>query len=247
MNQSESIKELAQALVKAQGEMGTLAKDSTGQVGSQKTNYASLTAVIDVVGPAFRNNGLAYTQFPIAAPEGRIGLRTILLHTSGEWIEDVCELPVQNTAQGHGSGLTYARRYALQAIAGIAAEDDDGAGAMPTRPAGKAQNRQQSQWGGDETPRDVSRPPAANKSTGWKPERLNQILADHGLKRTDLAVELGPVNQQNFTDKVNGWLSSHDGKSLNDLADAVVEHMKVTPADLTPTSDVRQPQMAGVS
>lgn len=138
MSQSESIKEISAALVKAQQEMGVLAKDANGQVGSQRVRYASLEAVVDVVGPAFHNNGLAYTQFPIRAGAGMVGLKTKLIHISGEWMEEEFELPAQATAQGYGSGLTYARRYALQAVAGIAPEDDDGAAAMPAKkPAGR--------------------------------------------------------------------------------------------------------------
>ncbi len=132
MNRSDSIKELAGALAKAQGEMPPLAKDATGQVGQQKTRYASLDAVIDVISPVFAANGIAIVQFPISAGP-RVGVETIITHTSGEWMSHEFMLPALETAQGFGSGLSYARRYALLAVSRIAPEDDDGAAAMPAR------------------------------------------------------------------------------------------------------------------
>ena len=128
MKQSESIAALAKALVAAQAEMGGAVKDSANPFF--KSKYADLTSVVRAIKEPFANHGLAYTQFPICA-ENRAGVVTRLLHESGEWLEEEFTMPlVKNDPQGFGSALTYCRRYALQALAGIPAADDDAESAM---------------------------------------------------------------------------------------------------------------------
>jgi len=127
MDKSDSIKELAVAMCKAQSEMGGAHKGAKNPFF--KSKYADLGAVVEAVKEPFTNNGLSYVQFPIEN-NGRIGIETILMHKSGEWMS--CPFTVQLTkqdAQGAGSALTYCRRYSLQAVAGIPSEDDDGNGA----------------------------------------------------------------------------------------------------------------------
>lgn len=124
MNKSESIKELSTALCKAQKSMGSASKDSVNPFF--KSDYADLLSVVNAVKVPFSENGLSYSQFPIFN-DGFVGVETILMHESGEWIESELLLPMKKPdAQAAGSAITYARRYALQAIAGIPAEDDDG-------------------------------------------------------------------------------------------------------------------------
>ena len=117
MKQSESINNLAAALVKAQAEMGGAVKDSSNPFF--KSKYADLTSVVRAVKEPFAKHGLAYTQFPICS-EGAVGVVTRLIHESGEWLEAEYTLPmVKADPQAAGSAITYARRYALQAMAGI--------------------------------------------------------------------------------------------------------------------------------
>ena len=124
MNKSESIKNLAIAMNKAQAEMGGAAKDSANPFF--KSKYADLGAVVHAVKEPFANNGLSYVQFPIE-DAGRIGVETILMHESGEWMSNLFTVALtKQDAQQAGSALTYCRRYALQAVAGIPSEDDDG-------------------------------------------------------------------------------------------------------------------------
>jgi len=128
MNQSESIAKLSTALVKAQAEMSGAVKDSANPFF--KSRYADLEAVIKAIKEPFAKHGLAYTQFPITGDNG-IGVTTRLIHESGEWIECGFFLPMTKAdPQAAGSAITYARRYALQAMAGIPAVDDDAEGAM---------------------------------------------------------------------------------------------------------------------
>ena len=124
MNKSDSIIELAKALCKAQNEMSGASKAKDNPFF--KSKYADLSEVIKAIKAPFANNGLSYSQFPIE-DNGRIGVETILMHESGEWLSQsyTVQLDKQN-AQGAGSAITYCRRYALQAIAGIPSEDDDG-------------------------------------------------------------------------------------------------------------------------
>jgi len=128
MKSSESIKALAEALCKAQSEMGGAVKDSSNPFF--KSSYADLTSVIKAIKESFAKNNLSYTQFPISDEFG-VGVVTRLMHTSGEWMENSYTLPlVKRDPQAAGSAITYARRYALQSIAGIPTADDDAESAM---------------------------------------------------------------------------------------------------------------------
>ena len=123
MLQSETIIELSKAMAKAQAEMGGAVKDSSNPFF--KSSYADLTSVIKAIKEPFANNGLSFVQFPISAPD-HIGVTTRLMHESGEWLESECFLPLTKAdPQSCGSILTYCRRYALSAMCGIPAVDDD--------------------------------------------------------------------------------------------------------------------------
>ena len=130
MNKSENISNLAKALCKAQNEMGGAVKDSKNPFF--KSNYADLTSVIKAIKEPFYNNGLSYSQFPITSEGGSgIGVVTVLMHSSGEWLESEFYLPMaKKDAQGGAQCVTYARRYSLQSMAGIPSADDDAEAAM---------------------------------------------------------------------------------------------------------------------
>ncbi len=137
MNKSDSIQKLATALCKAQNEMSGAVKDANNPFF--KSKYADLGAVVKAVKEPFANNGLSYSQFPILE-DSKVGVETILMHESGEWMSGVIVLPMtKQDPQAAGSAITYARRYALQSIAGIPSEDDDGNTA--TKPAAKMQTK----------------------------------------------------------------------------------------------------------
>ncbi len=132
MEKSESIKNLAMAMSKAQGEMGGAVKAKDNPFF--KSKYADLSAVIQAVKEPFANNGLSYVQFPINDNE-KIGVETILMHSSGEFLSTSYTVKAnKQDAQGAGSVITYCRRYALQSIAGIPSEDDDGNAASSKNP-----------------------------------------------------------------------------------------------------------------
>lgn len=141
MKTSSSIGAIAPALVAAAAELQPVSKDATNPAFRNK--YATLDAIMEQVRPVLARHGLAVLQTG-TAPEtidGRlvaVGIETMLLHKSGEWIASSVTLPVEKlTAQGAGSAISYGRRYGLSAILGLTAEDDDGqaASARPAAPA----------------------------------------------------------------------------------------------------------------
>lgn len=119
-----SISELAAALVKAQAAMEGAKKDSTNL--HFKASYADLASVWDAIRGPLTSNGLAIMQWPRVV-EGGVEVHTVLIHSSGQSIRDTLWMPcAQMTPHGVGSAITYARRYALMSLAGVAPVDDDG-------------------------------------------------------------------------------------------------------------------------
>ena len=126
MRTSESIKSIAAALCKFQQECESPKKSAVNP--HFKNKYAPLEEIIKAVTPTMVKHGLSHFQ-STSADGDSVVVTTVLMHTSGEFIEsDPLRLPMgKATAQGAGSSLTYARRYSLCAILGIAAEEDDDA------------------------------------------------------------------------------------------------------------------------
>lgn len=124
MDRSESIENLAKAFVKFQAEVTNPA--NTADNPFFKSRYAPLNEVLNLVRPILTKYGLAVIQNPSTQGES-VTVTTIIIHESGEWIKlDPLTLKAdKNTAQGVGSAITYARRYALSAALGISSEDDD--------------------------------------------------------------------------------------------------------------------------
>ena len=125
MNKSESITDLATALCLAQGEIGGAVKNNTNP--HFKSAFADLESVIKVIKPAFLKHGLSFVQLPITSEGGKgIGVSTMLMHSSGQWIEGEYLLPLEKvTPQGAGAAITYARRYGLVSLVGIPQVDLD--------------------------------------------------------------------------------------------------------------------------
>jgi hypothetical protein len=143
---SETIGAIAAALAKAQGELSNPEKSLTATIrspfpreGDRTFRYASLASGLDIVRKSLGQHEIATVQTTaIDQGSGQIRLTTLLAHASGEWISSdwpVC--PISETANPHrmGAALTYARRYALFALVGIAGEDDLDAPDILTEPA----------------------------------------------------------------------------------------------------------------
>lgn len=116
---------IAAALAACQGELTNPPKTKTVRTAKYSYSYADLSEIIDHVRPTLAKHKLAYVQMPIIHENGKNVLHTRLMHESGQFFESTYPLPSQAAAQEMGSAITYARRYSLCAILGIAAEDDD--------------------------------------------------------------------------------------------------------------------------
>ncbi len=124
MNTSEIINEIATALAKAQGEIANPTKEAENP--HFRSRYADLASGINAVKNALSANGIAVVQATYMS-EDVMMLSTRLVHSSGQWFGSeypVIKFPCKH--QEAGSALTYSRRYALFALAGIAGDDDDG-------------------------------------------------------------------------------------------------------------------------
>ena len=171
MLKSESIKEIAKALGLAQNQMSGAVKDSKNPFF--KSNYADLSSVIAAIKEPFSANNLSYSQFPVYG-DNKVGVETILMHISGEWLSSVLLLPMtKQDPQAAGSAITYARRYALQSVAGIPSEDDDANGATHSKKAAKDYTADiKAYW-------DT---PEANRPAYWKalPTEIKQAIVAAG-------------------------------------------------------------------
>lgn len=152
---SESITKITPALIKAQGDFAPAVKAKVNP--HFKSKYVPLDAVLDAIAEPLRANGIAILQ-QTDVEDAQTILVTRLVHESGEWIAGRYPVhPVKADPQGEGSALTYARRYALMALVGIAPEDDDGnaATAAANKPVSDDQAATIRDWitetGSDET------------------------------------------------------------------------------------------------
>lgn len=130
---SPTLSAIGPALAKAQAEVEGAAKAKDNP--QFRSKYADLSAVWDACRSALTSNGLSVVQSPGEIADGRMGMTTLLLHSSGEWMRGYLTIPLGKVdAQAYGSATTYARRYALAAFVGVAPEDDDGNAASAAAP-----------------------------------------------------------------------------------------------------------------
>lgn len=216
--QSEQVNELFAALAKAQAEMGHAKKVSENPFF--KSNYADLASVVDTCRPHLAKHGLAVIHLPESADGVLVTVRCRLTHASGQWIE--CGLtvrPVKADPQGIGSAITYARRYTLAAIVGVATEDDDGNAASGN--------------GGKESPapqRAVA--PKADKPTDARTAFIAAVKRWSGVSQEDLPDALkfikakcGVTGEKATAEeltKMHQYVLAQE-KSKTDFADAMKE------------------------
>lgn len=111
-------------LLELQKAIGAIAKDSKNPFF--KSNYFDINKLIQEVKPELNKLGLVLLQ-PLSHIEGHSAIKTLLIDTEGgETIEDITPLPTNTDPQKMGSAITYYRRYALQSLLFLQAEDDDG-------------------------------------------------------------------------------------------------------------------------
>lgn len=126
MEKSASIENIAKALVKFQSECPVIELDREVEVktktgGAYKFKYATFGNIVETTKPILAKNGLSFCQ-PVQ-PDGSV--TTIIMHESGEFIASTLSIKGEQTPQGIGSSISYAKRYSLSSILGIVSEDDD--------------------------------------------------------------------------------------------------------------------------
>ncbi len=166
MKMSESIKELAGALIAVQAELPTFLKDKTAGGGEKvfTYSYVGLDTVMPQALAILGKHDIALTQTVGTGEAGGSNLTTTFLHISGEWLTDTQPLLlVREDPKAQGSAITYARRYGLMAAIGmVAEEDDDGQAASKprrkaaTRPAQKSPAPKKAANAGQANPNQIS-------------------------------------------------------------------------------------------
>ena len=256
---SNSIGTLAAALAKAQGELvnpekslvATIRADARG--GAERTfRYAPLSSGLDIVRKILGRHEIATVQTTSIDPAaGMINLTTVLAHASGEWIASdwpVCATGDAATPHHMGAALTYARRYALFALVGIAGEDDLDAPDLvtPANPTSQPEKPQPSVKGhlNGSRPRPAQRPTVAgNAST---PSQISKPILETGLSaglRDRLIAELPNLGS---SDEAAMWalrslgekntLTAADAKKVEDAFQAKVATLVGRDADAGPSS-----------
>jgi hypothetical protein len=179
-NNTNENKALSEALVKAVGELSNVAKTAANPYF--KSKYAPLDAIIDATRPVLAKHGLAVIQEPLFM-EGTAGVETIIIHKDGASCSSTLLLPLKDQSpQGVGSAITYARRYALAAVLGIASEDDDD-GNVST-----GLHKKQEPAPAKSPVREVSKEEAKATAT-WKNVEITNIREIQGKKSTFFCIE----------------------------------------------------------
>lgn len=190
---STPFNEIAAALAKAQLSVRSATKDNTNP--HFKSSYASLASVWDACHEALNTNGIAIVQIPSLLADGTPALVTMLAHASGQWFRATYKIkPVKDDPQGFGSAVTYARRYSLAAMTGVAPRDDDDGGEVAMGRGGEKQGG----WDKlrDDEPKQETKPSSA-------PVEFKQITDTTDALPDDIADarrELQPFKGKKFAE-----------------------------------------------
>jgi hypothetical protein len=145
MNHSESTKNIFAALTMAQAKMPHAPFDALNPF--LKNEYATLGSVIETAKPVLAEFKLAVTQLVVSGDNNNIGVETVLVHESGEWISEVCMISFgeekgKSFAQVAGSVISYLRRYSFAAIIGLYADKDDDGNSVPEKKSVKEKKKE---------------------------------------------------------------------------------------------------------
>jgi hypothetical protein len=206
---SETIGAIAAALAKAQAELTNPEKSLTAVIAvpagdrradreSKTFRYAPLSSGLEIVRKTLSKHEIAAVQTTaIDQAAGLVRLTTMLAHSSGEWLSSewpVCA--VTETASPHrmGAALTYARRYALFTLVGIAGEDDTDAEQIANgAPAHKRDDQTGSEWM-DRRPEDVPKRPRSGHAAD-APTRLLASFRPSQTKRTRASIKISILDE----------------------------------------------------
>lgn len=211
MNHSESIVKLSFALTKAQAELKSAPFNKKNPFLNNRP-YADLGSHIDTAKPVLAKYGLAVSQLVTSDGDGKIGVETVLLHESGEWISALVMLPPseekgKSSAQVAGSIISYFRRYSLAAILGMYSdEEDDGAGS-PSQPGTQTQGQRAAANKTQAGEKPTTQAPAGNgngtqKAAAYVPEQWTPETAAEVV--TPKKTKIGSLNTDDLSKFIAG-------------------------------------------
>lgn len=179
---SVNIADIATALSKAQSELDSAKKDSSGY----GYNYSDLASVINTSKPVLSKHGLAVVQLVGKQTNGNVEITTILTHSSGQFFKSVATLPViemkgTNAAQNAGASLSYLRRYAYQAIIGQPSEDNDASSKGLDKPATSAKFKKATPAKKVEANTEESKGESSDKPNFRRKKKEETTASDGGL------------------------------------------------------------------
>lgn len=192
-HQSAEVDKIFAAVVALQSEINNPKKSKQGH----GYKYAELSQIIELSREPLATNGLAVTQY-CATVDGQSHLVTQMIHSSGQWIRGFYPLEkagmrAVNDAQQMGAAMTYARRYNLAAILGVAQEDDDAA-SIPAQRKQQSQHQQQQQL--QKVAVDVLEGQTLNAVTQWLSDGM---MVQHVIERLQTKYTLHPSVVQAIT------------------------------------------------
>ncbi|WP_249128649.1 ERF family protein [Bradyrhizobium sp. AUGA SZCCT0169] len=247
---SENVAAIATALAKAQIDLSNPERATVGTVYNNRSDspqtfrYASLASGLDIVRKVLGGQQIAIAQTTdIDRANGMVNLTTLLLHTSGEWISSdwpVCQLSETSAPRRMGAALTYARRYALFTMVGIAGEDDLDA---PPDVANPADDQKVLNAGRRANPDPV--PGSAQGiqrrmvGLGTMPPREMFSAAESGLAATQLIQEIEVLSEADLRTraiailKTKNCLSTEDARRVEDAFSAKSALPDALPAPIT--------------
>lgn len=240
IGRSNEIGELATSLALAQLEVQDPLKNKTNP--HFKSNYADLTSVLAEVRKVFAGHGLSLPMFPVVK-DGKVGVVYMLLHSSGQYLEaELLLTPDKTTPQGAGSAITYARRFALQAVCSVAADDDDD-GHEASTPQKKQEPKEQ------EKPKED---PVMDEATWSKFFAQGEKRGWTKFKIYKLASEMYSVSIEQVPNKITRlqgkpiWTQITENDPPKDESDTPAPSAQSTPQTTTSTEDTGADQSIDV-
>jgi ERF superfamily len=266
---SETIGALAGALAKAQSELVNPEKSLTATIWEegprrreQTFRYAPLSSGLEIVRKVLGQHDIATVQTTsIDQAAGQVNLTTVLAHASGEWIASdwpVCPVTDTATPRRMGAALTYARRYALFALVGIAGEDDLDAPDLPTAVSGSGAERPKTNGtgplsgGGEPGSQATPRPEQSTSAGSSKQVPSKQPEASLGLHASAKLRErlTSEIRLLSSTEHAAEWvrqslpeknrLRTSDAAQVEAMFEAKLEHLAASDITVAEANSVEQ-------
>lgn len=221
------MKEFVKAFLKAQSEMHHAKLDSKNP--HFKSEYASLESVLDAIKPALNNHGLILIE-KVCQLNDKQFINTQIIHESGELIESMTPIIVDRAGpQAFGSGISYARRYALEALCAIGSKDDDGNAAEKDKP------EEQKQESKPES-KPKSKPSSVKGGHLVKMKNAGEYVVKFGKSKGKTLTDMGVSSVSNMIGFINNkaeakFRDSEQAKEFLFFADQFLRQPGNNPAD----------------